>query len=272
MTSTTLQLSECQGKAAYSDTGQGEPVVLIHGVGMQSAAWAPQIEALSKHYRVIAIDMPGHGGSDPLPEGAELQDFVNWFAEALTALNIGPVNLIGHSMGALIAGGLAIEQPALIRRVALLNGVYRRSDEARAAVVARAKEIREGGFDLATPLARWFGESADDQAARMRVADWLSSVDLSGYATAYAAFACGDNVYADRYCQISCPFLALTGEGDQNSSAEMSKAMAGEAQNGQSLIIQGHRHMVNLTAPAQVNAALMSWLKSPLGGRGADHG
>ena len=59
MISKTLQLSNNR-IAHYLEQGEGEPLVLIHGVGMQAAAWYPQIEYFSKHYRVISVDMPGH--------------------------------------------------------------------------------------------------------------------------------------------------------------------------------------------------------------------
>ena len=48
---------------AYLETGEGEPLLLIHGVGLNAEAWGPQIDALSDTHRVIALDMPGHGGS-----------------------------------------------------------------------------------------------------------------------------------------------------------------------------------------------------------------
>ncbi|MCK0141113.1 alpha/beta hydrolase [Aliiroseovarius sp. F20344] len=266
MMSTTLQLSKPYGEVTAQIAGSDDPVVLVHGVGMQSAAWGPQIEHLSSTHRVVAVDMPGHGGSDPLSKDAQLPDFVDWLKAVLRALDLGPVALAGHSMGALIASGLAITHPDLVTRVALLNGVHRRTDTARAAVIARADEIRGGGYDLETPLTRWFGQSAEDQAARAQVSNWLSDVDLDGYATAYNAFARGDATYADRMGEIMCPMLALTGDGDQNSTPEMAKAMAEEAVNGRSVVIEGHRHMVNLTAPTLVNAALSNWLNAPIVG------
>ncbi|MBI1492784.1 alpha/beta fold hydrolase [Halocynthiibacter styelae] len=266
MTLTTLQLSEPYGKAAVHTSGEGDPVVLIHGVGMQSAAWAPQVEFLSKTHRVFAIDMPGHGGSDALPTGAQLPEFVAWLHAVLTALNVGPVNLAGHSMGALVSGGYAISHPDMVARVALLNGVYRRSDAARAAVVARADEISQGSFDLETPLTRWFGDSDTDKAACALVSGWLSGVNPDGYATAYGAFARGDATYADRFEDITCPLLAMTGDGDLNSSPEMSDAMAKVAPKGRAVIIKDHRHMVNLTAPDQVNDILKDWLNTPVSG------
>jgi len=262
MTLTTLQLSEPFGQVACRIAGQGEPVVLIHGVGMQSAAWGPQIDALSGTHRVIAVDLPGHGGSDPLLRDAELPEYVAWCAAVLRALNMGPVNLAGHSMGALIAGGVAIEHPDLVQRVAVVNGVYRRSAKARQAVETRADEIRQGPVDLETPLNRWF--DPQDHAVRDQVSDWLRQVDQDGYATAYGAFARGDATYADAWADVTCPMLALTGDGDPNSTPQMSQAMANAAQDGEAVIVEGHRHMVNLTAPDVVVDILREWLARPI--------
>ncbi|UWP88226.1 alpha/beta fold hydrolase [Aliiroseovarius crassostreae] len=250
------------GTLAYREAGLGQTVVLIHGVGMQSAAWAPQIATLARSYRVIALDMPGHGGSSPLSAQAQLADFVVWLGGALDALELGAVSLIGHSMGALIAAGYAVTHPERVERVALLNGVFRRSPTARAAVLSRAETIRSGAFDLETPLERWFGSTPAEIQARSQVSGWLTEVNIDGYATAYTAFARGDQTYADQIKQIQCPLLALTGDGDLNSTPAMAQAMAAETPDGHAVIIEGHRHMVNLTAPEAVNAALAIWLTS----------
>ncbi|MFA3920906.1 alpha/beta fold hydrolase [Ruegeria hyattellae] len=264
MTSTILQLSDPFGQVACRESGQGEPLVLIHGVGMQSAAWAPQIEALSGSRHVIALDLPGHGGSDRIAARSELPVFLDWLLAVLDALQLPAVSLAGHSMGALIAGGFAVRHPERVARVALLNGVFRRDDVARNSVIARAEMIRAGAFDLDTPLKRWFGDTPIERAARDDVAAWLAAVDNDGYATAYDAFARGDALYADGYARITCPLLALTGGDDPNSTPAMSRAMARAAQRGTAEIIENHRHMVNLTAPDAVNAALQTWLETPI--------
>lgn len=258
MMSQTLRLSDGLQVRAL-EAGSGEPLLLIHGVGMRAEAWGPQMAALAASHHVIAVDMPGHGESDLLPPGARLPDYVGWAARVIGALGLGPVNLAGHSMGSLIAGGLAVERPALLRRVALLNGVHRRSPEARAAVLARADEIARGESNIEAPLARWF--DACDGKVRDQVAGWLRAVDMAGYAAAYRAFAEGDAVYADRLDQIRCPALMLTGDGDANSSPAMARAMAAAAPLGEAVIIAGHRHMVNLTAPEAVNEAMRRWLR-----------
>ena len=246
--------------AAYRDAGQGEPLVLIHGVGMRLEAWEPQIAELSRRRRVIAVDMPGHGETDKLPRGSLLPDFVRWLGVFLDDLRLGAVNLCGHSMGALIAGGAAAAFGDRIKRVALLNGVYRRTPEARAAVLARAKEIEEGHIDLRSPLARWFGDAEVGGEPYRLTRGWLASVDVEGYGTAYAAFAQGDETYADAWPRVRAPALFITGAEDPNSTPAMSRAMAAAAQAGQALVIEGHRHMINLTAPQFVNDALSAWL------------
>ena len=263
MTLTTLRLSNSGKQVGIRDQGAGDPLVLIHGVGMQSAAWGPQIAALSNQFRVIAVDMPGHGTSDPLPHDSALPDYVDWLSEVVDALGLTEVSVAGHSMGALIAGGFAVMHPGLTRRVALVNGVFRRDPEARAAVQARAVSIQGGEIDRETPLRRWFGDDGDYEAQQSDVGRWLSEVDPAGYATAYAAFAKGDDIYADQYGDIACPFLAITGDLDPNSTPDMSRDMAATVKNGRAVVVQGHRHMVNLTAEACVTAELSAWMNTP---------
>ncbi|MEM6657527.1 MAG: alpha/beta hydrolase [Pseudomonadota bacterium] len=265
MTSTILPLSEPFGQVSYrgaglSHAGKAAPVVLIHGVGMQLAAWGPQIDELSKTHHVIALDMPGHGASDPVPPGSDLPVFLEWLGAVLDALGLERISLAGHSMGALIAGGFAVCCAERVERVALLNGVFRRDAAASKSVIGRARQIGTGAFDLETPLRRWFGDTPTERAARETVAQWLSKVDIDGYATAYGAFARGDALYSDEYGEIKCPLLALTGDDDPNSTPAMSLAMANAAPHGWAVVIENHRHMVNLTAPDAVNAALADWL------------
>ncbi|GAC1046106.1 alpha/beta hydrolase [Rhizobium sp. No.120] len=245
---------------AYHEVGEGEPLVLIHGVGMRLEAWSPQITGFSQTHRVIALDMPGHGESAALPTGSKLEAFVAWFGGFLDELALSEVSVAGHSMGALVAGGAAATFGERIKRVAYLNGVYRRDPEAKAAVLARAAAISLVGVDKEGPLLRWFGDDAQSAVARELTRNWLSLVDPQGYATAYAAFAGGDETYAERWPDVGVPALFLTGSDDPNSTPLMAEQMAAAAPKGWVRIVEGHRHMVNLTAPDIVNELLAEWL------------
>lgn len=256
MMSRTLPLSDGLS-VRLLEAGDGAPLLLLHGVGLRAEVWEPQMEALSGSFRVIAADLPGHGESAALPGSPALPDYVAWAARLIRAIG-GPVSVAGHSMGALITLGLAVERPDLVRRAALLCPVFRRSPEARTAVLTRAEEISVGRGGIDGPLSRWFGDQPS--RARVQVAGWLRSVPQAGYAAAYRAFATGDTVYADRVASINRPLLVLTADGDTNSNAAMTRQMAALAPKGRAVVIEGHRHMVPLTAPDVVGAALRDWM------------
>lgn len=259
----TLQRSKVPSGATYLDVGRGdETIVLIHGVGMRLEAWKPQIDWLSLRHRVIAVDLPGHGHSAPLESSARLADFVAWFDHFTDEIGLARFNVAGHSMGALIATGMVSTTPEKVKRVALLNGVHRRSATARAAVEGRADEIVTGTFDREAPLTRWFSDAEKQTPAYELVREMLAEVDAEGYATAYRAFATGDALYSDCWPTVKCPALFLTGDGDPNSTPEMAREMAAAAPLGRAVIVERHRHMVNLVAPEAVNEALDSWLNS----------
>lgn len=257
-----LPRSRTASGTAYHEAGRGEPLVLIHGVGMRLEAWAPQISAFGRTHRVIAVDMPGHGESSKLPAASPLEAFVDWFGSFLDEMALDSANVAGHSMGALVAGGSAATFGRRIKRVAYLNGVYRRDPDAKAAVLARAAAIPLSGVDKEGPLLRWFGDDRQSAVARDLTRNWLSLVNPQGYATAYAAFAGGDATYADRWPDVHVPALFLTGSDDPNSTPQMAEQMASITPKGWARIVEGHRHMVNLTAPEIVNELLAEWLLS----------
>lgn len=260
MTFPTRPRSRTLHGSAYVDTGEGEPLVLVHGVGLRLEAWASQIDSLAATHRVIAVDLPGHGTSLPIGRGSGLGAFVDWFTTTLDDLGLDSVNVAGHSMGALISGGCAVIAPERVRRVALLSSVYRRDRAAESAVRERAAEIAAGKLDPIAPLSRWFGDECVASEPYRLVKDWLTSVDIEAYSTAYGAFAEGDDLYADRWPEVTCPALLLTGELDPNSTPQMSRDLAAAAPDAEACIIADHRHMVNMTAPAEVTAALRHWL------------
>ena len=253
--------------AAYRIDGAGEPVVLVHGVGMNKAVWAPQVDHLSTTHRVIAYDMLGHGGS-PLPgHDAGLGDYVRQLHGLLDALSIDAANLIGHSMGALVVLAFALSHPARALRVAALNAVYERTAEQRAAVVARADALQESApaGTAAQTIARWFGEEPTGAQAETaaRVRRWLETVDPIGYARTYRVFATSDDAFVGRLGELAIPALFMTGERDPNSTPEMSRRMADAAPFGRAEILRGERHMMALTAPETVNRRLSAFLAEP---------
>lgn len=260
MTRKIQQLSDSGLRVGYLEAGEGSPLVLVHGVGMNGDAWFPQMEALSRHFRVIAVDMPGHGESSGFNHSASLEDYVQWLARFLHTQPEPSFAVAGHSMGALITAGLAIEYPALVNHAIVMSGVFKRNDSAREAVLKRAQELASGNVQLDAPLNRWFSDGHHEHPLRQKVGAWLQQVDPDGYARAYQAFAAGDRLYSDRWDEIQCPVLVMTGEQDANSSPAMTRQMARAARHGRAVVVADAKHMLNLTDADRVNEEILSFL------------
>ncbi len=247
------------GGIAWREAGRGAPVLLIHGVGLNADAWEPQIVTLSARRRVIAVDMPGHGQSDLLPDGAGLDGYVAAMAGLIDALEISPVPVVGHSMGALIALGLALDYPSMIAAVVALNSVYCRDPLARSAVEARAAQLTGGAIEVQGPIARWYPDDPNGPLAR-RTADWLHAVDPKGYAAAYRVFATSDHADEGRLGELACRALFMTGVSDPNSTPAMSERMAREAPYGRTVALPGARHMMHLTHPMETTNTIAAFI------------
>jgi len=106
----------------YVDYGAGPPILLIHGMAGSWQTWLENISSLGEHHRVIAVDLPGFGGSDPLPAGADFGGYVEALESLLEELMIPSVAVFGHSLGGVVALALAAHSPKRVRCVVLVSG------------------------------------------------------------------------------------------------------------------------------------------------------
>lgn len=254
MTWTTQPRSRL-GQLAAIVKGAGPKVLLIHGVGLRAEAWTAQTDTLAQNFKVIAVDMPGHGESPRLPADPELADYSDAIAEILDESTV----VIGHSFGAMIALNLAVRHPGRVRAVAALNAIYQRDDAARAAVTARAESL--DGVTVADPtatLVRWFGSGPSEE--RDACYRWLREVNPGGYREAYRVFASQNGPSEQVLKTLECPALFLTGAEEPNSTPAMSRQMAELAPKGRAEILPGAAHMLPMTHAAQVNAILKQFM------------
>jgi pimeloyl-ACP methyl ester carboxylesterase len=110
-----------QALLAVEVSGQGEPVVLIHGLATTRAIWSSVTPQLARSRRVVTLDVPGFGASAPAGPGFELEAVAERIADGLAARSIPqPFDLVGHSLGAGIALTLAVRRPRAVRRLVLV--------------------------------------------------------------------------------------------------------------------------------------------------------
>lgn len=138
--------------------GEGTPLVLLHGFSGSGADWASFVPALAEQFRVVTVDLPGHGRTDS-PQEIERYTMPNTARDLIALfgqLELGPVNLLGYSMGGRLALYLALHDPGAVRALILESASPGLDDEqARyeriASDEALAAQIEENGID-------WFAD------------------------------------------------------------------------------------------------------------------
>lgn len=115
------KLRVCDIDLYYEVTGQGNPIVFIHGLGSSIRDWEYQVEYFSRRFQVIAFDIRGHGKSEKPAGPYSIPLFAGDTAELIKALDIAPAHVVGISLGGMIALQLAANEPELVRSLVVVN-------------------------------------------------------------------------------------------------------------------------------------------------------
>lgn len=121
------QVKTAEWNIQYYEAGSGHPVILLHGSGAGATGWSNfsgNLAGLGAHFRALAVDMPGWGGSDPCPVGR--MDHVNATVQFMDALKIEKAAVIGNSMGGVNALRLAVEHPDRVSHLITMGAVASR--------------------------------------------------------------------------------------------------------------------------------------------------
>jgi pimeloyl-ACP methyl ester carboxylesterase len=102
------------GRVHVVERGSGPAIILLHGAGLAATVWAYQFRDLADRYRLIAVDLRGHGESRSGSDGTTIAAMADDVGEVLTSLDLRPALVVGHSMGGMTLLRLARRQPGLI--------------------------------------------------------------------------------------------------------------------------------------------------------------
>ena len=103
----------------YFVGGNGPSLVLVHGLGGAASNWVELTPTLARSYRVLALDLPGHGGSSPLPAAESLTPFADVVRAVAEREALLPAAVVGHSLGGLVGLRLALRHPDAVRALVL---------------------------------------------------------------------------------------------------------------------------------------------------------
>jgi 3-oxoadipate enol-lactonase len=171
---------------AVEESGRGEPLVLLHPIGTRAAVWRDIVPLFERRYRVMAIDLPGHGGSDRGPGPLTIDGMAERVHATLAARDALPAHVIGLSMGGMVAQMLQIRSPESVRSLVLCGTSSGVNEAGAAALAKRAATVEAGGIAaiIDETMARWFSESFRQR--RPGIADWVRTMLLAGDAQVHA--------------------------------------------------------------------------------------
>ncbi len=263
----TASLSMKTGDGRFSHEAAGDaalpPLVFLHGIGGAARAWRGQLDYFGNRFHAIAWDMPGYGGSAPLPAVSiasladALQDFLQQFGVAK------PI-LVGHSIGGMIVQQLLVKIPHVASAVVLAqtSPAFGKPDGdwQKAFINARLGPLDRGEtlVSLAPSLVKELVGDDPDSDGMELARDCMASVPEATYRATMLALMGFDLRSALR--DIAVPTLLLSGSKDNNAPAPMMAKMATYIPAAKYVELEGVGHLANLERPALFNAALDSFL------------
>lgn len=257
-----IRISRADGTELVARSeGGGPPVALVHGVGADLTSWDRVAERLHARFTVLRADLRGHGRSSRI-EACRMPDFVADLAAMLDAFGHPKVDLVGFSLGGLIAQWFTLEHPGRVNRLVLLSTVAERSAAERARVLERADKVRDEGIASVVSAAedRWFTpafKAANPEKVTLRL-EQLKANDHRSYAAAYRVFAEADE--GIDFARIRQPTLVMTGENDIGSNTRMARRMHEAIAGSQLVILPELRHSVLMEAPDLIANHLLEFL------------
>jgi len=200
--------------------------VLVHGLGGTIANWRPLAEELAAEHRVLVPDVPGHGGSAPLPAAPNVDGLADAVLAVLDAERALPVVWVGHSLGGLVGVRAAVRRPGAVRGLVLAAAAGISSGRRAAEVTLSLLGLVQPGRTIAPFRGVW----SRSRVGRRLAFGWWGVADPAGLAPQQAEdFLVGpaghtDTAFAGRALiatdprgeldRVSCPCLCLWGTND----------------------------------------------------------
>lgn len=246
----------------YEIHGQGQPLLLIHGLGSSCRDWELQVPDFKEHFKVITLDLRGHGRSDKPSAPYRMDDFAGDAAGVLQALAPGPAHVVGISLGGMVAFQLVLDHPELVDRLVIVNSVPALVPRGLGDWLGywqRLLIINLVGMEkMGRVLAERFFTNPDQEALRdIFIQRWAENQKSSYSASLRAAY--GWSV-RERLGEIEAPTLILGAEGDYFPTAEKA-AYTGEIPNAELVVVVDSKHALPAEKPGEFNRLVIDFLR-----------
>jgi len=267
--SQTVRVATIQTNGAqlyYERKGQGEPLLLVHGLLFSAESWRDQLDSLSELYDVIAVDLRGQHRSQTT---GDLADYDLWnqvedIHGLISELGIAPVHYAGLSMGGMIGMRLAIRHPEDLRELILLDTSARGEDPDKIErYEAMRQVIKNGEIDRVLPaLPPVFFADAYVTDHPERVEAWFASLrhgNSDGFEMASRAVDYRDDI-ADQIEKIRLPALVIHGREDVPIPLAEGELIAARIRGARLEVVEGAGHQSNMDHPDEVTRLIRDFL------------
>lgn len=250
----------------FHSRGEGEPVLFIHGWSFDGSIWLKQIDDFLSSYRVVILDLPGHGHSDYKKE----TDLIKDISFIVRELNLGKVNLVGHSFGGFLSLKLALQYPELIKNLVLIGAPAKFMSSKDYSFGLREKEISklrsfllEDYPDILLVFMRWLFTAQERKRKEFReVWNVLSKRKIWPQKEAMADFLSiieKDEV-RENLKGLKIPTLIISGESDPICRAESMHYLGEQIKNSKVELFKGCGHLPFLTKFEEFNSLVKGFL------------
>jgi pimeloyl-ACP methyl ester carboxylesterase len=265
-----LQSIAIQGrKFCWRETGNGDPVVLVHGIGGHSGSWRHQFGVLSGAFRVIAWDAPGYGNSDSLPpSGVTAEGYSQALAALLHAINVQGPHLVGHSLGSIMIAAACRADAVVPRSLTFLQPVTGSgalpADERENIRQARIADMRRlGPREFALQRGRAILSQHTGPEAAAEAMEVMKAVPEVGYLCAWDMM-CRSDLYG--LLQNRYPTMVICGSDDPVCPPQSAQSIAAKIDGASYHCLENVGHYASIEQPGRLNALLLEFF-ARIGGR-----
>jgi len=253
----------------HEDTGKGDPLLLVPGLGGVGAFWAPQVADFARDFRVVTHDHRGCGQSTHSKIRYSVEQMAEDVVRLMDRLGIESAHYVGHSTGGAIGQILAIEHPTRLRTLVLSatwagpDPFFRRLFEARRETLMTAgveAYLRSSILMLAPPA--WVSAN-DALLAQQHKAAAAASAPVEVVASRIDAIVRHDR--RAQLGQIRVPALVIVAADDMVTPKFYSDELAGKIPGAKYVVLEGGGHFVPTVTPAPYNSAVGGFLRAHRG-------
>jgi len=247
----------------YEMQGEGNTLLLVHGLGSSTRDWESQVPVLSRSRRVVTFDLRGHGQSDKPAGPYSMAMFAADAVGLLDALAIERADVVGVSLGGGIAMQMAVDAPSRVQSLVLVNTAPEmvvRTLRERLMLWQRFAVVRLMGMrKMGEVLGQRLFVQPGDAPLRQTFADRWAENDPVAYLAALRAMV-GWSVN-DRLGDIRCPTLVLAADHDY-TPVSLKEGYTARIPGARLVVVADSRHALPIERPHEFNEAVLAFLEN----------